>query len=96
MTIPTIARAGIVGTARIEGILEEDVVSIDRAVGIRTIIMMMITIDGIEGTVDEGLLSTGQRMKSTRKHDDDNEIHEYDKRGSIMKMDKGSIWMVAF
>ena len=53
MATPTIARAGMVGTARTVGIVEEDAVVIDQAVGIRIITMMMSTIDGIEGTVDE-------------------------------------------
>ena len=53
MAIPAIARAGIVGTERTVGIAEGGEVGTDRAVGIRNT-MMMITIGGIEGTVDEG------------------------------------------
>lgn len=53
MAIPAIVRAGIVGIERTVGIAEGGEVGTDRAVGIQNT-MMMITIDGIEDTVDEG------------------------------------------
>jgi hypothetical protein len=53
MAIPAIVRAGTVGIEKTVGIAEGGEVGTDQAVGIQNM-MMMITIDGIEGTVDEG------------------------------------------